>query len=52
MIARNKRNVDDDKVNNYAVQGRSEEESEEKYQIETKKKRCFIIRHIITWGKI
>ena len=29
MIARNKRNDDDDQVNKYADQGRSEEESEE-----------------------
>ena len=38
MIARNKRNDDDDQVNKYADQGRSEEESEEKYQTEISKK--------------
>ena len=34
MIARNKRNYDDDKVNNDSIQGRSEEEPEEKDQTE------------------
>ena len=38
MIDRNKRNYDGDKVNNDAVQGRSEEESEEIYQTEISKK--------------
>ena len=38
MIARNKRNDDDDKVNKYADQGISEEESEEKHQTEISKK--------------
>ena len=32
MLDRNKTNDEDDNVNNDAVQGRSEEESEEKYQ--------------------
>ena len=32
MIARNRKNDYDDNVNNDTVQGRSEEESEEKYQ--------------------
>ena len=38
MIARNKRNDDDDQVNKYSDQGRSEEESEENYQTEISKK--------------
>ena len=38
MIAINKRNDEDDNVNNDAVQGRSEVESEEKYQTEISKK--------------
>ena len=38
MIYRNKRNDDYDKVNNDAVQERSEEESEETYQTEISKK--------------
>ena len=38
MIARNKRNDDDDQFNKDADQGRSEEESEEKYQTEISKK--------------
>ena len=38
MIARNRSNDDDDKVNNDAVQGISEEESEEKYQMDIIKK--------------
>ena len=38
IIARNKRNYDDDKVNNDSIQGRSEEEPEEKDQIEISKK--------------
>ena len=38
MIARNKINDDDDKINKDADQGRSEEESKEKYQTEISKK--------------
>ena len=38
MIARDKINYDDDKFNNDAVQGRSEEESEEEDQTEISKK--------------
>ena len=38
MLARNKSNDEDDNVNNDVVQGRSEEESEEKYQTEISKK--------------
>ena len=38
MIARNKRNDDDDQVNKDADQVRSEEESDEKYQTKIRKK--------------
>ena len=38
MLARNKKNDDDDNVNNIVVQGRSEVESEEKDQTEISKK--------------
>ena len=37
MLARNKTNDEDDNVNNDVVQGRSEVESEEKYQTEISK---------------
>ena len=50
MIAINKINDDDDKVNNDAVQGRSEEESEIKRPDGYYQKRCFSIRYIRTWG--
>ena len=38
MISRKKRNDDDDQVNKYSDQGRSEEESEEKDQTEISKR--------------
>ena len=47
MIARNKINDDDDKINKDADQGRSEEESKEKYQTEISKK---MLKHQIYYN--
>ena len=42
MLARNKTNDEDNNVNNYVVQGRSEAESEEKDQTEIIKKDALV----------
>ena len=46
MLARNKSNDGYDNVNNDVVQGRSEVESEEKYQTKISKK---MLQHQIPW---